>query len=614
MKLVDLSQIGGGSQLLQTVEAISTSYPASKVTTTVASGTGTTYTANELLDLLKTSVDTLTNPSSTSSVDGKIKVAADVLNTSIAAINDKVVSDYVKIYIKDFGSGAPTLCKLDSGIARSVDVTKALTNTTVANAVVDLAASDVQRFTKNIAYALYNLDNTPVIDTTSTQVTLTFANDGTPSLSNNPTKAKNVETLVNVVDEAVTIDADGVTLALKNKDVVDGSYVVKQGTKTVTADNYYERALSGQVVFKTQQTGSFLVSYVYKKRVIEYDEVKSFTSSAITNPDNTFTYAIAGYKLFPIGTFKFSELPDSFLLDNNEFSTVTYANALTDVYNQLFNESSLVDEIIDHLGDKGIQDALKTITDSLTERIAAAEQDIASLLTPVVDTFAPTSRQALFITSKAPITGTCALFINGIHYNQDAYSLTVKSASTAATGANDPFVAILKWTATKASGCFDIDNRHELTLTYITDRKKTPAVVKSLKAGDVANVASTDVAFNTAGVTDFSGVFAGRTAAALPTFDSSAGTKFVGTFKNNINLVTVDQTMVDTSAAVDLTSMFEGCTLLASVDGLVVPATAIVKDMFKSCPALTSVKLKSTGTFTATDLGLPAGCVLELTA
>ena len=613
MKLLDLSQINGGQQVLDAINVLNTSYPASKVTTTIANG-GTTYTANELLTLLKTAVDDLSDPKSGTSVDAKIKTAADALQQSITAINDKQVSDYVKIYVKDFGAGAPTFCKLDQTIARTADVAKALTNTAVANAVNDVTATEISKFLKNEAYALYNLDNTPVVDVLGAQVTVTFANDGTPSLSNNPTSAKSVEKLVTVTNELATVDADGVTLQFKNRDIVDGSFTITKGGSPVLSSTYYERVLTGQVVFKTKQSGDYVGSYVYKKREVERTEVKSFTSTTVDNHDGTFTYAIAGYKLFPIGTFKFSELPDSFLLDNTEFNTVTYANALTDLYDQLFNESSLVDEIIDHLGDKGIQDALRTITDSLTERIVALEQDVAAILSPVVDVFSPLTRQFTFITSKTPLLSTLLLNVNGVHYNRDAYFVTTQAASTAATGPNDPFVTTVKWIASKLNGGFDVNDKHEVTLMYIADHDKAAAVVKKLKAGDVADVASTDVDFDTSGVTDFSGMFVGRQAATTPVFDSSAGTKFVNTFKDNVNLTTVTAATVDASAAVDVSGMFTGCTALVSVDGLAINPNAVVKDMFKGCTALKTVTLKSTGMFTAADLGLPNGCTLTISA
>lgn len=436
--LINLNQISGGKALQDAIAAIQIAYPASKVTTTVTKDGTNMYSADDLLGYLKTAVDA----NNSTVIDSKIAAAVAVVQTAVDAIDNKQIKDKVKLQISSYTNLVPTFNVSDETI--------------------------YSKLTTGVAYNVYDDNNLPVIDKNKANVTVTFNSDSTRVLSALPAVENKVVTTPSIVDESVTIAADGITLQLANERIVEGSVVVKDSASVlIAASNYYVNDVSGGIVFKATHTGSYKVSYQHTVTNFTYTE--QATQSTLT------------WKVFPVGVFKFSELSNDYLLDNDELNLIYYNNALNNLTDQVAKSTDIVNEIIQTLGTTGIQNALLALTNGLnstiatnTANITTNTNDIATnaakidnVLNEKNDQFAPTAITTDFSLSAVPLNKV-KCYINGMLYKEGSH-FTVDRTTIVST----KYTPKLTWTFTLANGGFDLDSNYDIEAYYIQDTSKT---------------------------------------------------------------------------------------------------------------------------------------------
>ena len=168
MALAKLAQIQGGLQLRQDVNALMSSYAATKVLTTVvktaavgeegAAGyqPAVYYNADELLNGLSTKVAGI--------LGGGSGLSLDSLSTAITGLENKAIKDVVKLELQSTASGTVT-----------------------APTAEQTAGLDTEAAGANISLPVYTLDNRIVYDTTGAQLRYNLA---TNALSGTPADAK----------------------------------------------------------------------------------------------------------------------------------------------------------------------------------------------------------------------------------------------------------------------------------------------------------------------------------------------------------------------------------------------------------------------------------------
>lgn len=269
MALTNLAQIKGGLQLRTDVNALQTSYDGAKVTTTVVKtaakgeNAAVNYNANELLGVLKASVDSITGT-------GGSGTSLSTLDTAIKALQDKTIKDVVK-YTFSAAYTAPA-----TGTAASVDDYAVNAST--------LTTTTVPGFDNTVALKVYNVDNTSVLDATGAQLTFT------PSTG----KFSGVPSVLDVS---------------ASKAKTDGTMVYAPLNKTFS------------------------------------------------------------FKVFPVGTWKFSELPTDAMLDNDEMQLIAYDQAINKIVVELASDKDLMDSIKALVGTTAVQTQITTITDALKAKL-----------------------------------------------------------------------------------------------------------------------------------------------------------------------------------------------------------------------------------------------------
>lgn len=114
MALTSLSQIKGGVQLKQNVEALLQSYQAAKVVTTITNKDNqTNYNVDELLKELRASLAQLQGSSSNS---------IDDLDKAIKAIANKSVKDIVRVEIPVVSGAAQIPADLDDKVKTQINL------------------------------------------------------------------------------------------------------------------------------------------------------------------------------------------------------------------------------------------------------------------------------------------------------------------------------------------------------------------------------------------------------------------------------------------------------------------------------------------------------------
>lgn len=198
----------------------------------------------------------------------------------------------------------------------------------------------------------------------------------------------------------------------------------------------------------------------------------------------TFTF-----KVFPTGTFKFSELPAEALLDNTEMQTIAYAQAIDAISLQLSKDEDVINAIAAKVGTTSVAEQIEEyFVDSTVDRtvagytasdekvlteaaadaaIAAAVEDAAgdaladaqnnAARVDAIEELMTHHRKAFAITGSTAVTSfdlelasdttlstltPVTLSINGLVYTQD-------TEFTVASG-------VITWTFTEANNGFDI--------------------------------------------------------------------------------------------------------------------------------------------------------------
>lgn len=421
-KLINLVQIEGGLALQQAIQALET-YPAERVTTRITKGdeSGTTYTAEELLLLLKTTVDTQLGNGSGSVAD-QITAACKTLQDGIDAINNREVKDRVKV------TGA-----IDAAGTLTLGDTSAVT------------ALD-----KTIDYIMYYENNKPVRDAEGNNVTYNFE---TGVMSDKP-HVRSVSVIAKTVTkEAVAIPTDKRTFAVANINLKPGTVTLyrESGTEvipeaeggdgtatrpTYTAideSEYYLNTVSGKALFKADQDKAIVADYQYE--VSELDFVPLVGAAAV--------------KLFPIGTFKTQDLPKEYLLDNTELNLIAYSEVIDELATGLSRDRELVDNVISLIGTEAVQNALIKITEALQAQIDAIDKKFTNKdidrqndlldvnhrvdeilsISEKTDEFVAAAGQTEFVLSAIPTADKVMLDINGVDYKEGRH-FTVDRAAT----------------------------------------------------------------------------------------------------------------------------------------------------------------------------------------
>jgi hypothetical protein len=330
-QLIHLAQIQGGLTLKAAIESLQASYPADHVTTRIAKsdGTGDSYEVEELLLLLKTIVDTQLG-NSEGSVAERLDALKIELQGYIDAINNRQVKDRVKV-----------------------------TGTIHADGHMDLADySGVTALDAAIDYIVYYENNKPVRDASGNNVTYNF---GTGILSDGP-HVRNVSVVPkDVVKEKHVVGDDLRTYSVANINMKPGSvkvfHKVDSDFVEIVASEFYVNCVSGKILFKADQIEDIYVDYQYEISELSFVPL----------------VGAASIKLFPIGTFKFSQLPEEYLLDNTELNLIAYSEVIDELVLGLSSDRELVNHVISMIGTEAIQNAIIKMTEDLTARVVALE-------------------------------------------------------------------------------------------------------------------------------------------------------------------------------------------------------------------------------------------------
>lgn len=198
------------------------------------------------------------------------------------------------------------------------------------------------------------------------------------------------------------------------------------------------------------------------------------------------------FKVFPVGEFKLSELPEDYLVDNTELQAIAYQQAIDKLVIQLAKDSDLITAIKEMIGTEAVKTQIekedKAIRDLITASITAQNEarenlkdNINSRLLYQGDIYVPKtqvftltdSAVTSFVLNEAPNDGKISLNINGIVYDEEAEAFTVDRSTKTIT-----------WTATAANGGFDLTNKITAKIIahyYTTGR--TEALAKTQQAG-----------------------------------------------------------------------------------------------------------------------------------
>lgn len=486
--MINLAQIKGGLELKNALEVLKKSYPASNVTTTdvksvtykkAAEGEKSdeegflldeegkrvvesqeTYTAQELLTKLNTSMEELTGGSGKGSIDSRIQDA-------VKTITDREVFDYVRLWIKDYDVTKPLdLIQLTNGVSEEV-VKGNVSNVPTDLSAVTLKQEDLAKMSLGVPFVVYTKEGEPVLDADKKNVTVTFTSDGEgetavikASFSATPYEYVTETKVTNVSDEEVTVGADKKTLALANKYVDTSTVVIVDANgATISRRNYFVNSLAGVVEFRREheENEQFKVTYSFHK----YEEVKT---EFATKTD-------AWFKLYPIEKTTFGSLKSDYMVDNVEINNIQISNAVSELEKKLAEETDIVEQIIATVADVSIQNALKAITASLEERLEKVEKAIKVMSSFVTDVFdAPAEGTVDFSLSAVPTAKKVELFINGVRYREgDAFTV---DRDTVATTGNKGYQPSAKWLFTATNGGFDLNADYEVVFEYVGDADK----------------------------------------------------------------------------------------------------------------------------------------------
>lgn len=483
-KLINLLQISGGKDLQDAVLAIQKAYPADKVTTTtqkkVADGQDpATYTAQELLTELKSSMDTLT-AGGNGSISDQIANAKQTVVAMVDEINNKQISDNVRIFIDEYVSTDDvTVSSLSQTDYNTLNADNTGIVTTKDGKIVTLSQDELAKFQMDTPYIVYSFNNTPILNEFKKNITATFTKDvnGKVTIKFNdiPATFDTKKTSTAVADESSTLESDLRTVSLTNQYLDDTVAIVIKGSdgKAIDASEYYVKTLSGKIMFKKEQVASskYTISYSYFKYSETVTKQPTFTAELIKDKDGNVTSAKPLlWKIFPIKSMKFSELSSDYLLDNSELNQISMQNSINDLSEKLANESDIVEQIVSKVGEASIQNALTTITNELTKRLEQAEKAIVDLKSYFSDTFTPTAKQTIFNLTHVPASKLVDCYINGIKYFENSY-FTI-DRTTVGTDGNKGFKPTFTWTFTGDKSGFDLSPDFEVVLEYLIDNDK----------------------------------------------------------------------------------------------------------------------------------------------
>lgn len=229
------------------------------------------------------------------------------------------------------------------------------------------------------------------------------------------------------------------------------------------------------------------------------------------NPADGVTYIAAtgdiDFKVFPVGTFTFANLPADALLDNEELAAVAYDQAIDKIIVDLAQDQTLIDAIKALVGTETVQNQIKLITDALAARLAAVESEVTTLVGD--ETVDGSVKKQIKTAVDAEVAARTAAD-TALQTALDAEVTRAKAAEAAATAAvaqevTDRQTAVSAETS-RAQGVEatlqqNIDNevtaRTTLTTTVETNRKAAVNAEADL-AHDIAVInATTDLKFNT---------------------------------------------------------------------------------------------------------------------
>lgn len=339
LQLIHLSQINGGLALKEAIDLLRASYPADQVTTRISKGEGSSeqYNVEELLLLLKTIVDTQLG-NSEGSVAERLEALKEELQANIDAINNREVKDRVKVTGTIDAAGTMTLADY----------------------------SGVTALDQSIDYIVYYENNKPVRDAEGKNVTYNF---GTDALSDTPHVRQVNVTTKDVAKKQSTVGTDKRTYNLANINVKTGSVSVfrkdEAGNPVIPVDpaDYYVNTVSGKILFKADQTEDIYTDYQH--------DVSELTFVPLIGA--------ASIKLFPIGTFKFRQLPVEYLLDNTELNLIAYSEVIDELVLGLASDKELIEHVISLIGTEAVQNAIIGMTEALQKRVSDLETAVANI-------------------------------------------------------------------------------------------------------------------------------------------------------------------------------------------------------------------------------------------
>lgn len=443
-KLIHLSQIKDGMLLKQNVTSLLESYEASKVLTSITKdGEAGYYNVDELLNALKTTVDEQLGDGE-GSIDERIAAVKEELEGLIDDINEKEVSDYVKVRAN------LTHDQTVEGI--NLEWVLPGEGLNLEDYVPEL--DDTQE------YLVYKSDNKPVRGADGSQVTYNFA---TGTFSDLPHKrvvagegSENLEISFELIEEPVEIKMFPVA-----------TFKFGELPKDFLLDNKEIKVMSYSLVIDDIIVG-----------VASNTELIAEVKEKLT--DEVIKQAIDGLKEELEGMIETEkERIDALLADDETEGSIAYL--LKELRDEISERTGIVDGEIERI-DGRIDELEQSVGEDLTSAIEDVQADLAAkyvelynknedrkyeikklgAVTEVREKMTATEDQTEFALQFLPAKDTKVdMFVNGVKYTEDNdYEIEGQEA---------------EWTFTSGNNGFDLEEGFKIEFAYKMKKAVDPA-------------------------------------------------------------------------------------------------------------------------------------------
>lgn len=163
------------------------------------------------------------------------------------------------------------------------------------------------------------------------------------------------------------------------------------------------------------------------------------------------------FKVFPVGKFTLSTLPEDYMLDNEELQTIAYQQAIDKLVVQLTQDDQLIAEIKELIGTEAVKEQIRKEDEALRSDIASFQKYDADQRKAIVDNFnsrlvyapdinvpktqvfelteAPTVE---FVLAEKPNGSRISMNVNGIVYDEEADAFIIDRSTKTLTWIGGP--------------------------------------------------------------------------------------------------------------------------------------------------------------------------------